>query len=92
MYTANLAAFLTVNRMETPIDSLQSLAYQTKISYGTVVNSPVHLDFMEQAPMIPLYERIYSTLTNDQADHNLVETAEQGFNKVHYRSKNKLFT
>ncbi|KAH0810682.1 hypothetical protein GEV33_012109 [Tenebrio molitor] len=35
-YTANLAAFLTVERMITPIESAQDLADQTDISYGTL--------------------------------------------------------
>ncbi len=35
-YTANLAAFLTVERMETPIESAEDLAKQTKIKYGCV--------------------------------------------------------
>ena len=33
-YTANLAAFLTVQRMESPIESAEDLAKQTKIKYG----------------------------------------------------------
>ena len=35
-YTANLAAFLTVERMNTPIESAEDLAKQTEIKYGTV--------------------------------------------------------
>lgn len=35
-YTANLAAFLTVERMLTPIESAEDLAKQTEIKYGTV--------------------------------------------------------
>ena len=35
-YTANLAAFLTVERMESPISSVEDLAAQTKIKYGSV--------------------------------------------------------
>lgn len=35
-YTANLAAFLTVERMESPIGSADDLAKQTKIEYGAV--------------------------------------------------------
>ena len=35
-YTANLAAFLTVERMETPIESAEDLSKQTKIKYGCV--------------------------------------------------------
>ena len=38
-YTANLAAFLTVTKIETPIDSIADLAAQTKIKYGTVKNT-----------------------------------------------------
>ena len=35
-YTANLAAFLTVERMESPIESAEDLARQQKIKYGSV--------------------------------------------------------
>lgn len=35
-YTANLAAFLTVERMVSPINSADDLAKQTEISYGTL--------------------------------------------------------
>jgi len=35
-YTANLAAFLTVERMLTPIEGADGLVKQTKIKYGTL--------------------------------------------------------
>jgi glutamate receptor, ionotropic, invertebrate len=35
-YTANLAAFLTVERMDSPIESAEDLAKQMKIKYGSV--------------------------------------------------------
>jgi ionotropic kainate glutamate receptor 2 len=35
-YTANLAAFLTVERMITPIENAADLAEQTEIPYGTL--------------------------------------------------------
>lgn len=35
-YTANLAAFLTVERMVSPIESAEDLAKQTEIAYGTL--------------------------------------------------------
>lgn len=35
-YTANLAAFLTVERMVTPINSAEDLAQQTQVEYGTL--------------------------------------------------------
>ena len=35
-YTANLAAFLTIERMDNPISSAEDLAKQTHIRYGAV--------------------------------------------------------
>jgi len=35
-YTANLAAFLTIERMLTPIESADDLSKQTEILYGTL--------------------------------------------------------
>lgn len=35
-YTANLAAFLTVERMVSPIESAEDLSKQTEIAYGTL--------------------------------------------------------
>ena len=36
-YTANLAAFLTVERMATPIENAEDLAEQSLIHYGTLL-------------------------------------------------------
>ena len=33
-YTANLAAFLTIERMDSPIESVEDLAKQSRIRYG----------------------------------------------------------
>ncbi len=35
-YTANLAAFLTVQRMQTPIENVEDLSKQTEIKYGCI--------------------------------------------------------
>jgi len=35
-YTANLAAFLTIEKLLTPIESADDLVKQTEISYGVV--------------------------------------------------------
>lgn len=35
-YTANLAAFLTVERMMSPIENAEDLAAQTEINFGTL--------------------------------------------------------
>ncbi|MBN3272750.1 GRIK2 protein, partial [Polyodon spathula] len=47
-YTANLAAFLTVERMESPIDSADDLAKQTKIEYGVVEDGATMMFFKKQ--------------------------------------------
>ncbi|XP_048581286.1 glutamate receptor ionotropic, kainate 2 isoform X2 [Nematostella vectensis] len=45
-YTANLAAHLTVSRMQTPIETVEDLAHQTTIEYGTLMNSQLQNFFM----------------------------------------------
>lgn len=45
-YTANLAAFLTVQRMEVPIESPDDLADQTNIGYGTIHGGSTMTFFM----------------------------------------------
>uniref|UniRef100_A0A671LR30 Glutamate receptor n=1 Tax=Sinocyclocheilus anshuiensis TaxID=1608454 RepID=A0A671LR30_9TELE len=45
-YTANLAAFLTVQRMEVPIESADDLADQTNIQYGTIQGGSTMTFFM----------------------------------------------
>lgn len=50
-YTANLAAFLTVERMESPIDSADDLAKQTKILYGVVEDGATMTFFKVSGPV-----------------------------------------
>lgn len=45
-YTANLAAFLTVDTTELPIESVEDLVAQTKIKYGTLASGSSH-DFFK---------------------------------------------
>ncbi len=45
-YTANLAAFLTVDTSNLPIESVEDLAAQTKIKYGTLKSGSSH-DFFK---------------------------------------------
>ncbi|KAM8720711.1 hypothetical protein ACLKA7_006707 [Drosophila subpalustris] len=45
-FTANLAAFLTVERMQTPVQSLEQLARQSRINYTVVRDSDTHHYFM----------------------------------------------
>ena len=48
-YTANLAAFLTVSRLETPIASLDDLSKQYKIKYSPMNNSDAMIYFQRRA-------------------------------------------
>lgn len=50
-YTANLAAFLTVERMVTPIKSAKDLAYQTEVQYGTLMSGST-MDFFNVSTTI----------------------------------------
>lgn len=45
-FTANLAAFLTVERMQTPVQSLDQLARQSRINYTVVESSDTHKYFI----------------------------------------------
>ncbi|XP_057367560.1 glutamate receptor ionotropic, kainate 2-like [Daphnia carinata] len=56
-YTANLAAFLTIERVESPISSVEDLAKQTKIKYG-IVGSGSTLAFFRDAK-IATYQRMW---------------------------------
>ena len=47
-YTANLAAFLTVERMATPIESAEDLSDQNDISYGTLLGGSTMTFFRYQ--------------------------------------------
>ncbi|XP_063718675.1 glutamate receptor ionotropic, delta-2-like isoform X2 [Symsagittifera roscoffensis] len=80
-YTANLAAFLTVTRMETPIESLEDLAEQTKVPYGTVSPSSLAEFFRSQASVDSLYEKIWNYM--DSAEPSpMVKDEVEGFNRV----------
>ncbi|XP_063594400.1 glutamate receptor ionotropic, kainate 1-like [Penaeus indicus] len=49
-YTANLAAFLTVERMITPIEGAEDLASQTEISYGSLAGGTTTTFFRVRLP------------------------------------------
>lgn len=57
-YTANLAAFLTVERMVTPINSPEDLATQTEVQYGTLLHGSTW-DFFRVRKTIKLNKMIF---------------------------------
>lgn len=78
-YTANLAAFLTVERMDSPIESVDDLAQQTKIKYGTVGSGSTR-DFFRNSD-IPIYKRMWSFM-NSQPDVAFVNNSSEGIQRV----------
>ena len=77
--SANLAAFLTVKKINPPIASVADLVGQTKIKYGTVRNSGV-LAFFQNTNVKPYSDmRTYMDLVPDVA---LVNSTDEGLNKV----------
>lgn len=58
-YTANLAAFLTVERMDSPIDSADDLAKQTKIEYGAVRDGSTMTFFKVQYCSLSLFRQSF---------------------------------
>lgn len=61
-YTANLAAFLTVERMSTPIESAEDLAKQTEIEYGTLRSGTTEAFF--KTSKVAVYERMWAYMTS----------------------------
>ncbi|XP_069976848.1 glutamate receptor ionotropic, kainate 2-like [Penaeus vannamei] len=59
-YTANLAAFLTVERMDSPIESAEDLAKQTKIKYGSLKTGSTMAFFRDSK--IPTYQGMWATM------------------------------
>ncbi|KAK7053103.1 hypothetical protein SK128_020197 [Halocaridina rubra] len=57
-YTANLAAFLTVERLESPIESVEDLAKQTKIKYGTKSSGTTKNFFKDSN--LEIYQRMWT--------------------------------
>ncbi|CAK9806372.1 Glutamate receptor ionotropic, kainate 2 [Anthophora quadrimaculata] len=59
-YTANLAAFLTVDKMDNPIKGVEDLAKQTKIKYGAVAGGSTSAFFRDSN--YSTYQRMWATM------------------------------
>nr|XP_022904235.1 ionotropic receptor 25a [Onthophagus taurus] len=62
-FTANLAAFLTVERMQTPVQSLDQLAKQSRINYTVVESSDTHEYFINMKNAEDTLYRLWKELT-----------------------------
>ncbi|XP_045929742.1 glutamate receptor ionotropic, kainate 4 isoform X5 [Micropterus dolomieu] len=78
-YTANLAAFLTVQRMEVPIESVDDLADQTAIEYGTMHGGSTMTFF--QNSRYQTYQRMWNFMYSKQPSV-FVKSTEEGIARV----------
>ncbi|XP_064875996.1 glutamate receptor 3 isoform X3 [Oncorhynchus nerka] len=84
-YTANLAAFLTVERMVSPIESAEDLAKQTEIAYGTL-DAGSTKEFFRRSK-IAVYEKMWSYMKSAEPSV-FVKTTPDGVARVR-KSKGK---
>ncbi|KAH8376031.1 hypothetical protein KR093_005603, partial [Drosophila rubida] len=78
-YTANLAAFLTVERMMNPIENADDLASQTEISYGTLESGSTMTFFRDS--MIETYKKMWRIMDNKK-QLSFTRTYEDGIRRV----------
>ncbi|XP_069750695.1 glutamate receptor ionotropic, kainate 4 [Narcine bancroftii] len=78
-YTANLAAFLTVQRMDVPIESVDDLADQTNIEYGTIQRGSSMTFF--QNSRYQTYQRMWNYMHSKQPSV-FVKSTEEGISRV----------
>ncbi|KAJ8982944.1 hypothetical protein NQ317_005259 [Molorchus minor] len=62
-YTANLAAFLTVSRLDTPIESLDDLSKQYKIQYAPLNGSATQVYFERMANIEARFYEIWKDMS-----------------------------
>ncbi|XP_069180620.1 glutamate receptor ionotropic, kainate 2 [Procambarus clarkii] len=78
-YTANLAAFLTVERMITPIESAEDLAEQNEIEYGTLEGGSTMAFFRDSK--IETYQKMWRYMESRRPSV-FVPTIEEGVSRV----------
>ncbi|XP_072156449.1 glutamate receptor ionotropic, kainate 2 isoform X1 [Bemisia tabaci] len=78
-YTANLAAFLTVERMITPIENAADLSEQTEISYGTLAGGSTMTFFRDSK--IGIYQKMWRFMESKKPSV-FVDSYEEGVVRV----------
>ncbi|XP_041354754.1 glutamate receptor ionotropic, kainate 2-like isoform X2 [Gigantopelta aegis] len=78
-YTANLAAFLTVERMVKDIESAEDLAKQSKIKYGTLYGGSTMAFF--QNSKIETFKRMWNAM-NTSEESVFPKNGEEGVRRV----------
>ncbi|XP_071125935.1 glutamate receptor 2-like [Mytilus edulis] len=78
-YTANLAAFLTIEKLLTPIEGVDDLAKQTEIAYGTLASGSTQ-DFFRNSE-VPVYQAMWNYMTSAQPT-GFVDSSKEGVERV----------
>ncbi|RZF41428.1 hypothetical protein LSTR_LSTR000142, partial [Laodelphax striatellus] len=78
-YTANLAAFLTVERMITPIENAADLSEQTEIAYGTLAGGSTMTFFRDSK--IGIYQKMWRYMESKRPSV-FVPSYEDGVKRV----------
>ncbi|CAL1535038.1 unnamed protein product [Lymnaea stagnalis] len=84
-YTANLAAFLTIERMEVPINSADDLVRQSEIRYGIIGNGSTE-EFFKMSN-VTVYSKMWSFM-KDAEPSVFVQSTVEGIERVR-QSKGK---
>uniref|UniRef100_A0A1B0DDT3 Ionotropic glutamate receptor C-terminal domain-containing protein n=1 Tax=Phlebotomus papatasi TaxID=29031 RepID=A0A1B0DDT3_PHLPP len=78
-YTANLAAFLTMERMDATIESAEDLAKQSKIKYGAVIGGST-LSFFKESNF-STYQRMWAAMESARPSV-FAKNNEEGMERV----------
>ncbi|KAM3724685.1 Glutamate receptor [Dirofilaria immitis] len=78
-YTANLAAFLTLEKMQAPIESVEDLAKQTKIKYGIQQGGSTAQFFKHSS--VQIYQRMWRYMES-QVPAVFTSTYAEGIERV----------
>lgn len=75
-FTANLAAFLTVERMQTPVQSLEQLARQSRINFTVVEGSDTHQYFknmkIAEDKLYELWKQLTLSSSSEESQYRFV--------------------
>ncbi|KAF3841930.1 hypothetical protein F7725_023881 [Dissostichus mawsoni] len=85
-YTANLAAYLTVSRMDNAVRSFQDLSKQVDLVYGTVRDSAVY-EYFQAKGTNPLeqdstFAELWKTINKNNAFENSVSSPSEGIKRA----------
>ncbi|KAG7325315.1 hypothetical protein KOW79_011631 [Hemibagrus wyckioides] len=85
-YTANLAAYLTVSRMDNTVRTFQDLARQVDLDYGTVRDSAVY-DYFRAKGTNPLeqdstFAELWRTISKNNGQEYSVSSPSEGIRKA----------